>query len=124
MGLQVLLVDDSGVMRKMISRSLRQAGLNIDSITEAGNGVEGMTALGGGSFDIVLCDWNMPEMDGITFLREARKSSNVPFVMLTTEGTQDKINEAMNSGAHAYVTKPFTPEKLGERITVVLAEAA
>ena len=124
MGVQVLIVDDSGVMRKMVSRALRQAGLDIADIHEAGNGVEGMAALESKSIDIVLCDWNMPEMDGITFLKEARKTYKTPFIMLTTEGTDDKVAEAMGAGAQGYVTKPFTPDKLGERVTVALEQAA
>ena len=74
--------------------------------------------------DIVLCDWNMPVMDGLEFLTKARETSAVPVIMLTTEGTQDKITAAVSAGANGYVTKPFTPEKLEEKIKVVLSEAA
>ncbi len=121
MGLKVLLIDDSSVMRKLVSRALRAAGLDISSTAEAGNGQEGLTALGDGSYDIVLCDWNMPVMDGLTFVKEARGSHKVPIVMLTTESGDDKVQAALEAGANAYITKPFTPEKLEERIKYVMA---
>ena len=121
MGLNVLLIDDSGVMRKLVSKALRAAGLDIETTAEAGNGQEGLDALASATFDIVLCDWNMPVMDGLTFVKEARGSSKVPIVMLTTESSDDKIQEAMDAGADAYITKPFTPEKLEERIRFVTA---
>ena len=111
MGLQVLLVDDSGVMRKMISRSLRQAGLSIDNIAEAGNGVEGLAALTSGSFDIVLCDWNMPEMNGIDLL-EKLNADGVPVTLgfVTSEGTDDVRARAQDAGARFFVTKPVKVE--------------
>ena len=121
MGLNVLLIDDSGVMRKLVSKALRAAGLDITSTAEAGNGQEGLDALGKGNFDIVLCDWNMPVMDGLTFVKEARGSHSVPIVMLTTESGEDKIKQALDAGANAYITKPFTPEKLEERIKFATA---
>lgn len=122
MGLNVLLVDDSGVMRKLVSKALRAAGLDIASTAEAGNGQEGLDALKGGKFDVVLCDWNMPVMDGLTFVKEARTGSHtVPIVMLTTESGDDKVQAALDAGANAYITKPFTPEKLEERIKFVTA---
>ncbi len=121
MGLNVLLIDDSGVMRKLVSRALRQAGLDIAGTVEAGNGQEGLDALASGAFDVVLCDWNMPVMDGLTFVKQARTKYPVPIVMLTTESGADKVNEAIEAGATAYITKPFTPEKLEERIRVATA---
>lgn len=121
MGLNVLLVDDSGVMRKLVSKALRAAGLDIASTAEAGNGQEGLDALNGGRFDVVLCDWNMPVMDGLTFVKEARGTHKTPIVMLTTESSDDKIQAALEAGANAFITKPFTPEKLEERIKFVTA---
>jgi len=121
MGLNILLVDDSGVMRKLVSKALRQGGLDIASTKEAGNGQEGLDSLGEGGVDFVLCDWNMPVMDGLTFVQEARKSSSVPIVMLTTESGDDKVNAALEAGADDFITKPFTPEKLKEKVDEVLA---
>ena len=120
MGVKVLIVDDSSVMRKMISRSLRQTGLDLSVAGEAGNGVEGLAELSAKDVDLVLCDWNMPEMNGLEFIKEARKSYKTPIVMLTTESSQDKVMEAMQAGADGFVTKPFTPEKLNEKLSLIL----
>lgn len=119
MGLKILLVDDSGVMRKLVSKALRQGGLDIVGTAEAANGQEGLDALAAGDIDVVLCDWNMPVMDGLTFVCEARKTSKVPIIMLTTESGDDKMAAAVDAGADGYVTKPFTPEKLSEKIKVI-----
>ena len=119
--MNVLVIDDSSVMRKMIMRALRQGDLNANVGAEAGNGLEGLDALKSQAFDLVLCDWNMPVMDGLTFVAEARKSSEVPIIMLTTESGEDKMAAAVDAGANGYITKPFTPEKLGERIKIVTA---
>ncbi|MCP3915662.1 MAG: response regulator [bacterium] len=120
MGIKILLVDDSAVMRKMITRSLRQANLDTDEILEANNGQEALEVLAAKSVDIILCDWNMPVMDGLEFVTKARESDTTPIVMLTTEGTQDKVTMAMGAGANGYLTKPFTPENLEAAIRQVL----
>lgn len=121
MGLNVLLVDDSSVMRKLVSRSLRQSGVDISGTAEAGDGAQGLEALGAQPIDVVLCDWNMPVMDGLEFVTEARKAYTMPIVMLTTESAGDKVAAAMAAGADAYITKPFTPERLRECIDGVFA---
>ena len=120
MGLNILLIDDSPVMRKMVARALRQADVGCESTEEAGNGQEGLDALGANPIDLVICDWNMPVMDGLEFVKEARKSSQVPILMLSTEGTQDKISAALDAGASGYLAKPFTPEKIGAKISEVM----
>ena len=120
MGMNVLVIDDSSVMRKMITRALRQCDLDATVAAEAGNGIEGLDALGSQAFDLVLCDWNMPEMDGLQFIKEARKSSQTPIVMLTTESSRERVMEAMEAGADGYVPKPFTPEKLTEKLSLIL----
>lgn len=120
MNKRILLVDDSSVMRKLVTRAIRQTGLEVDVVAEAGNGREALAVLAAQPIDLVFCDWNMPEMNGIEFLVEARKTHKVPVVMLTTEGTSDKSQEAMNAGASGYLTKPFTPENLQEKIKALL----
>ena len=113
----VLIVDDSSTMRKIITRSLRQAGLVVDEIFEAGDGVEGLNALGANKVDLVLSDINMPNMDGLEFVKAVRgQGSKVPIVMITTEGGEDVINEALSSGANGSIRKPFTPEQLQEQL--------
>lgn len=113
----ILVVDDSSTMRKIISRSLRQAGLAIDDIFEAGDGIEGLSVLADKKVDLVLSDINMPNMDGLEFIKQIRANGNsVPIVMITTEGGEDIIKEALSSGASASIKKPFTPDQLNEKL--------
>jgi two-component system chemotaxis response regulator CheY len=113
----VLIVDDSSTMRKIISRSLRQAGLAVDDIFEAGDGIEGLNALAGNKVDLILSDINMPNMDGLEFIKAVRANGNaVPIVMITTEGGEDILKEAMSSGASDSIKKPFTPDQLNEKL--------
>jgi two-component system chemotaxis response regulator CheY len=113
----VLIVDDSSTMRKIVTRSLRQAGFAVDEIFEAGDGIEGLNALGANKVDLILSDINMPNMDGLEFVKAVRaKGSKVPIVMITTEGGEDVINEAISSGASGSIRKPFTPEQLQEKL--------
>jgi two-component system chemotaxis response regulator CheY len=104
-------------MRKIVTRSLRQAGFAVDEIFEAGDGIEGLNALGANKVDLILSDINMPNMDGLEFVKAVRaKGSKVPIVMITTEGGEDVINEAISSGASGSIRKPFTPEQLQEKL--------
>lgn len=113
----VLIVDDSSTMRKIISRSLRQAGLSVDDIFEAGDGIEGLNALAGNKVDLILSDINMPNMDGLEFIKQVRANGNkVPIVMITTEGGEDILKEAMSNGASDSIKKPFTPDQLNEKL--------
>ena len=112
----VLIVDDSATMRKIIMRGIRQAGIDNAEFQEAGDGVEGVKACEGTTFDLILSDVNMPNMNGLDFVKEvtAKLSSPPPIVMITTEGSEDVINEAMSRGANGYLKMPFTPEKIQE----------
>lgn len=103
-------------MRKIICRTLRQAGLPVDTIYEAADGYEGLSQLATGNrIDLVLSDINMPNMDGLEFITAMRQQGyQIPIVMLTTEGGEDMINEALSRGACASIKKPFTPEQLEE----------
>lgn len=114
----ILIVDDSSTMRKIISRSLRQAGLAVDEIYEAGDGIEGLNALATvKSVDLILSDINMPNMDGLEFIKQVRANgNNVPIVMITTEGGEEIIKEAMSNGASDSIKKPFTPDQLQEKL--------
>ncbi len=113
----VLIVDDSSTMRKIISRSLRQAGLPVDEIFEAGDGIEGLNVLSGKSVDLILSDINMPNMDGLEFIKQARANGcKAPIVMITTEGGEDILKEAVANGASDSIKKPFTPDQLNEKL--------
>ena len=116
---KVLIIDDSAVMRKIIQRNIQQSGLWVDEFVEAGDGREGLEKVTSNNIDLILCDWNMPNMTGIDFVKAIRVSgqkSNIPIVMVTTEGGEAKIEEAKNSGANGYLTKPFTPDQLKSKL--------
>ena len=117
----VLIVDDSSTMRKIISRSLRQAGLPVDDIYEAGDGIEGLSAMDGKSIHLILSDINMPNMDGLEFIKQVRaKGVGIPIVMITTEGGEDILKEALTNGASDSIKKPFTPDQLNEKLGALL----
>ena len=117
MGKNVLLVDDSSTMRKIIGRSLRQAGIDFDNIFEAGDGIEALEVLEKEHVDIVLSDINMPNMDGITFLKEKSTRDNIkdiPVLMISTETGEDINGEAKSYGAVGAIKKPFTPDAVND----------
>jgi two-component system chemotaxis response regulator CheY len=118
-----LIVDDSSVMRKIVERSLRQAGIELVEVREAGNGAEALTALQNSGVDLILCDINMPVMDGIEFLRQVQgvqNAKNTPVVMITTEGSESHVVQALSVGARGYIRKPFTPEQVKEHVIPLL----
>jgi two-component system chemotaxis response regulator CheY len=124
--LKVLIVDHSSVMRKIIERALRQAGLDLTEVLEASNGAEALTEVKKGPLDIILSDINMPVMDGLEFLRNLGSiecAKGVPVVMITTEGSEARVVAALSAGAKAYLRKPFTPEQVKERVTPLLGGA-
>ena len=118
MGKTVLIVDDSSTMRKIVNRSLRQAGLEFDTVLEAGDGQEAMNILANEKPDIILSDINMPNMDGIEFLKNKANDAaikDIPVVMVTTEGgSQDMVDQSLSLGASGCVKKPFTPDQVNE----------
>jgi two-component system, chemotaxis family, chemotaxis protein CheY len=119
MGKKVLIVDDSNTMRKIVARSLRQAGLDFDEILEASDGLEALAVLRKEKVDLVLSDINMPNMDGLAFLREKAADaalSSIPVVMITTEAGHDIIGEAKSLGAVGSIKKPFTPDQIQETV--------
>jgi two-component system chemotaxis response regulator CheY len=123
--IRVLIVDDSSVMRKIVERSLRQAGLVISQVTEAGNGAEALAAVQANDLDLILCDINMPVMDGLEFVKQLSQlgtASRVPVVMITTEGSEGHVVQALSAGARGYIRKPFTPDQVKEHVLPVLAE--
>lgn len=122
--IRALIVDDSSVMRKIVERSLRQAGLSIGTVLEAGNGVEALAAVQNNKVDLILCDINMPVMDGLEFVRQLAGVENargVPVVMITTEGSEGHVVDALSAGARGYIRKPFTPDQVKEHVLPVLA---
>jgi two-component system chemotaxis response regulator CheY len=112
---KVLVVDDSGVMRKIIIRSLNAVGFN--DIVEAADGVEGFRMFEENAISLVLTDWNMPNKSGIELTRDIRATgSTVPIFMITTEGERSRVVEAIQAGVNDYLLKPFTPEQVREKL--------
>jgi two-component system, chemotaxis family, chemotaxis protein CheY len=121
--IRTLIVDDSSVMRKIVERSLRQAGLNIAEVLEAGDGAEALAAVQNNKVDLILCDINMPVMDGLEFVKRLSavdSTKSIPVVMITTEGSEGHVVEALSSGARGYIRKPFTPDQVKEHVLPVL----
>ena len=119
--MKVLIVDDSTTMRRIIAKSLASAGIN--DVVEAGDGAEALSNMD--EVNLILTDWNMPVMDGLTFVKEIRNSpvfSEIPIIMITTEGAQKEVIEALKQGVNDYIVKPFTPKTLIEKINVIVEQ--
>src|SRR6202048_600565 len=121
--IRALIIDDSSVMRKIVERSLRQAGIELTKVFEAGNGAEALGVLKENQVDLILCDINMPVMDGLEFIKQllgVPNAKDVPVVMITTEGSESHVVQALSCGARGYIRKPFTPEQVREQVMPVL----
>lgn len=119
----ILVVDDSAMMRKIIIKNIKACGWDV-SIVEAGDGKEGVAAFMKGGIDLILSDWNMPNLDGLGLvkaIREQDPQKTVPIIMITTEGSADKVKLAVAAGANNYLAKPFTEDKFREKLHAYLA---
>jgi two-component system chemotaxis response regulator CheY len=119
----VLIVDDSAAIRKILQRVLRQTGMAIRTIFEGGDGQEALDVLKAQKIDLVLTDINMPKMDGLQLLAAMKASADwqsIPVVMITTEGGEAKVGEAVRLGAAGYVRKPFTADQIKEKLVGIL----
>jgi two-component system chemotaxis response regulator CheY len=124
--IRTLIVDDSSVMRKIVERSLRQAGLDPLLVFEAASGTEGLALLTTMEVDLIVSDINMPSMDGLEFVRQLRAQNlapGVPVVMITTESSEEHVRQAILAGAQGYIRKPFTAEQVKERVLPLLTAA-
>ncbi|MEM9418668.1 MAG: response regulator [Planctomycetota bacterium] len=121
--MKVLLVDDSKTMRNIQRGILTQLGYS--QIEEAVDGQDALDKVASFSPELILLDWNMPNMDGITFIKEYRGSgATTPVIMVTTEAEKSRVVEAIKAGVNNYVVKPFTPDVLGQRIQETLSRIA
>ena len=123
-GISALIVDDSSTMRKIVERSLRGAGVPLTKVFEAGNGVEALGVLQDNRVDLILCDVNMPVMDGLEFVKRLSGTENgkgVPVVMITTEGSESVVVQALSCGARGYIRKPFAAEDVKNSVMSLLA---
>jgi len=119
--MKILVADDSKAMRMIVTRTLRQAGFAGHDVVEAENGKEALSMVGSESPDLILSDWNMPEMTGIEFLKALRASgSAIPFCFVTSEGSDDMRAQAEKAGALGLIAKPFTPETFADVLSPVV----
>jgi two-component system chemotaxis response regulator CheY len=119
----ILVVDDSAAIRKILQRVLRQTGIPIGDIHEAGDGQQAIEIMKGHKVHLVLSDINMPNMDGLQLLAALKASPEwapIPVVMITTEGGETRVAEAVKLGAIGYVRKPFTADQIKEKLTGIL----
>jgi two-component system chemotaxis response regulator CheY len=118
--MKVLIVDDFATMRRILRNILKQIGFT--DIAEADDGVTALKELKKGKYDLILCDWNMPEMPGIDLLKTLKADEqlkDIPFVMVTAEAQKDNIIEAVKTGVSSYIVKPFTAETVSEKLNKV-----
>jgi two-component system chemotaxis response regulator CheY len=123
MSLDVLIVDDSAAIRKILQRVLIQAEVPLGRVYEAGDGVEALACLKDVTVGLILSDINMPNMDGLQLLgalKSQETTKAVPVIMVTTEGGSTKVMEAVNLGAAGYVRKPFTAEQIKEKLAGIV----
>ncbi len=120
--MKALVVDDSAVMRKVVIGALSRA--NITDVDQAADGKEAVDAVGKAEYDLVLMDWNMPNMLGIDAVKGIRAlGKTMPIIMVTTEAEKGRIVEALKAGATNYIIKPFEPATIIQKITEVLEKA-
>lgn len=113
--MRVLLVDDSGTMRTIQRRCLEKLG--VAQIVEAADGKQAIELFECSKMDIILSDWNMPVMDGLTLLKAIRqRDKDIPFIMITTEAERSRVVAAVQAGVSDYLVKPFTPDGLKEKL--------
>ena len=123
MSMDVLIVDDSAAIRKILQRVLVQAEVPVGKVHEAGDGAEALEKLKTNKVGLILSDINMPTMDGIEFLSRLKADEglkSVPILMVTTEGSQARVLQALELGAAGYVRKPFTAEQIKEKLAGIL----
>lgn len=115
MSFNVLIVDDSNAMRSVIRKVIQLSGFRMDNCYEAGNGKQALGVLSSEWVDVILSDIHMPEMDGFELLKEVHQHDvfkNIPVIMISTEGSLERVNEAYALGAKGFIKKPFLPEEL------------
>jgi len=125
MAYNILIVDDSASMRKIIRKTLSLSGFQVGACVEAANGKEALEILQQHPVDLVLSDINMPEMNGVEFLWQLRQDprwKQLPVVMITTETSEEIVKEAIELGARGYLRKPFRPEQIRSCLTEIMGE--
>ena len=125
MAYRVMIVDDSPTMRAVIKKAIKASGFNVDDFYEAGDGKEALDLLQSEWLDLIITDYNMPNMDGMELLERLKQNdslSSTPVVFISTEGSEKRIKEFMDKGATDYIKKPFTPETLKSKLNRIMGE--
>ena len=125
MAFNVLIVDDSSSMRAIVRKIIKVSGFNIGELLEAADGKEAIKVLTDEWVDLVLTDINMPNMNGLELISEMKKDEmlkSIPVVMVTTEGSEKRIQESMKLGASGYIKKPFLPEEIKRTLSAIMGE--
>jgi len=121
--MNILLVDDSRTIRNIQKNTLKTLGH--EDVTEAADGIEALACIAKQRPDLMLVDWNMPNMDGITLIKKVRETDKtLPIIMVTTEAEKSRVLQAVKAGVNNYVVKPFTAETLAEKINQTMAKFA
>jgi two-component system, chemotaxis family, chemotaxis protein CheY len=126
MAYNVLVVDDSLPMRAVMKKTIKASGFNVGHISEAANGKEALQILKQDWVDLVITDYNMPDMNGFELLSRMKADEvlkAIPVVVVTTEGSQQRVREFMDAGAADYIRKPFTPEEIRGKLSRIMGEA-
>ncbi len=121
--MKILIVDDSSTMRRIIGNVVMQLGFSRDDFDEAEDGVKAWKQLAEMQYDIILTDWNMPNMNGLELVKKVRGEGNhqkTPIIMITTEGGKGEVITALKAGVNNYIVKPFSAEILKEKLDGVL----
>lgn len=116
----IMIIDDSASLRQVVAIALKGAGYDV---IEAGDGRDALNKLTGQKINLIICDVNMPNMDGITFVKEMKTLANykfTPVIMLTTEGSEEKKRAGQEAGARAWVVKPFRPEQMLDAVSKLI----
>jgi len=119
----ILVVDDSAMMRKIVLRTLKMADVEFDQVLEAADGTEALTLLRANTVDLIMCDINMPVMSGLELLVQIKAEGlavGVPIVMVTTEGSEPQVRQAILAGARGYIRKPFTLDHIKNNVKPLL----
>jgi two-component system chemotaxis response regulator CheY len=119
----VMIVDDSATIRRMVKRTIQMIGLDVGEIYEASNGIEALACLADHEVGVIIVDINMPTMNGVQLLSRMKgneKLKNIPIVIASTEGSKKRIDQLVEIGAAGYVRKPFQPEQLRDVLTPIL----
>ena len=121
--MKILIVDDSSTMRRIIGNVVMQLGIEKDNFDEAEDGIKAWNLLQNNQYDVILTDWNMPNMNGLELVKKIRSEGQhktTPIIMITTEGGKGEVITALKAGVNNYIVKPFNAEVLKEKLDGVI----